>query len=172
MKSLINYFLSSCVRSCGAFNPLMFWTTQTLHFNWMHSSASWGSLKRSIHYNPVFSFRLFSCKTNFLNSACSRKHQHRALHPPVPTLSCLQLHPASRNEELQALFRHFSGSARHRTKSFPLFTNIQLVPPPWVTSLPVLCSLQSTFLSQMFLNLVPFFSHLQYSSALQWAWKF
>lgn len=155
MKSkLFPFFLCQILGSLHSFNVS---TIRILHFSWMQTAkaASWGSLERPSHGNLVSSFRLFSCKTSFLKAPAQS-----------PTPSCAHPVLSADPPRLQKLI--ITGSARHRTtKSFPISTYFHLAsPPPRVTSLPVLCSLQ------MFLNPMPFLPHLQYSSPLQRAWRF
>lgn len=118
-NKLFPFFLCQILWSFHSFNVLK-QSNPPLQLDAEKNSASWGSLERPIHDNPVFSLRLFSCKTNLLNSACLCKHQHRTLHPECPPCpSCSSTLPPEINN-----YRHFSGRARCRTtKSFPISTN-------------------------------------------------
>lgn len=150
-NKLFPFFSCQILWSLHSFNVLNY-SNPPLQLDANKNSSSWRSLERPNHDNLVFSFRLFSCKTNFLNSACSWKHQHRALYPLVPTLSFLQLHPVSLI--ITGSFQAVPGTEQNPFPSLLIFSWCS----PRVTSLPVLCSVQSSFLSQMFLNLMPSFS--------------
>lgn len=88
---------------------------------------------------------------------------------PTPTCPFTAAPPCLQKLIIPGSFQAVPGTEQQNPCPSPLILSSC---PPRATSLPVLCSLQSSFLSQIFLNLVPFFSHLQYSSALQQAWKF
>ena len=69
VTSLINGFFFSLVRSCGLFSFLnMFSTIRALHFKRMHPVCLFRITKKVSPLQPVFRFRVFSCKINFIKT--------------------------------------------------------------------------------------------------------
>lgn len=165
IKSLINALFFPLVSSCGLHGFLNMFSA--LHFKWMPKVCLFRIAKKVSSLQPVFRFRLSSCKTNFIKigllvtrPACS----------PAPTFArCGLSHfilcgkgqrawDCSSSLSLEGSnSRQFSGSAKCRTM-YPQDTSPALLFfSSWtsaVPGLPVLYRLESSFLSQMFLNLM------------------
>lgn len=94
-NKLFPFFLCQTLWSLHSFDVLNH-SNPPLQLDADKNSTSWGSLERPAHANPVFSFRLCSCKTNLLNSACScnsasTEPYTQSVHPVLPAPSpCLK----------------------------------------------------------------------------------
>lgn len=111
VKSLINGSFFSLVRSYRLFSFLnKFSTIQTLYFKWMHKVCLCRITKKVSPLQPVFRFRLFCCKINFIKvgllvKPCSPTPTYAQCgsEPPYsmqekPHSFGLQFHPVSRSE--------------------------------------------------------------------------